>query len=478
MSKRKFGTVEVQESTWIADEDRFVLRQMKKKAALRAKNGRASPIDWLAVGLALVDPDHNIIDDEVDLQEVQVKKPSAVFARLSTSESAELDQRITEYTMLESFKGNRDYWVSLGTICKDRQKRAASRSTMRGSEGVAADLSKLLGPKSFEELQKLEGQIEAKLATNGTIDVEYWEHLLNTLLTYKEKAKLRELDNALIEPRLSALRKQQAHLAAVWQDKLDHSRANAPNPAANVVPTESSLDPEPMLCLRTEDQALESMTGDEFEKKVARERGKVHNSDHIPTFGRLIDPDRPERPAKEQTVRSASPQQSAFDLQIARGLRDNEEIFDAEVAVTTKNMSTWSSQYRPRKPQYFNRVIKGYEWNKYNQTHYDQEHPPPRVVQGYSFNIFYPDLVNKMKTPSYRIERDHVRRRGEMNAPAGEDDTCVIRFTAGAPYEDIAFRIVDREWDYSAKHDRGFRCSFDKSILQLHFQFKKIFYRK
>lgn len=38
----------------------------------------------------------------------------------------------------------------------------------------------------------------------------------------------------------------------------------------------------------------------------------------------------------------------------------------------------------------------------------------------------------------------------------------MIRFMAGAPYEDIAFRIVDKEWDYSAKRERGFKSTFDK----------------
>lgn len=104
----------------------------------------------------------------------------------------------------------------------------------------------------------------------------------------------------------------------------------------------------------------------------------------------------------------------------------------------------------------------GYEWNKYNQTHYDHDNPPPKVVQGFKFNIFYPDLVDNTKAPTYRIERENGRKRGELSAPAGEDDTCVIRFTAGPPYEDIAFRIVDKEWDYSAKRERGFRSRFDK----------------
>ena len=30
---------------------------------------------------------------------------------------------------------------------------------------------------------------------------------------------------------------------------------------------------------------------------------------------------------------------------------------------------------------------QGYEWNKYNQTHYDTDNPPPKVVQGYKFNV-------------------------------------------------------------------------------------------
>jgi hypothetical protein len=31
----------------------------------------------------------------------------------------------------------------------------------------------------------------------------------------------------------------------------------------------------------------------------------------------------------------------------------------------------WSDRYRPRKPRFFNRVQTGFEWNQYNQTHYE-----------------------------------------------------------------------------------------------------------
>ena len=158
----------------------------------------------------------------------------------------------------------------------------------------------------------------------------------------------------------------------------------------------------------------------------------------------------------------SSATKALYEREVARGVQDDEEIFAGEEEVSSTSKPQWANKYRPRKPRYFNRVQMGYEWNKYNQTHYDHDNPPPKVVQGYKFNIFYPDLIDKTKAPTYRIERENGRKRGESFAPAGEEDTCLIRFISGPPYEDLAFRIVDKEWDYSAKRERGFRSSFDK----------------
>lgn len=159
-----------------------------------------------------------------------------------------------------------------------------------------------------------------------------------------------------------------------------------------------------------------------------------------------------------------------YERELAKGVSENEEIFTGEESVSTGAQPQWASKYRPRKPRYFNRVQMGYEWNKYNQTHYDHDNPPPKVVQGYKFNIFYPDLIDKTKAPTYRIERENGRKRGQSFAAAGEEDTCLIRFMAGPPYEDIAFRIVDKEWDYSAKRERGFKSTFEKVCLDHRFR--------
>ena len=33
----------------------------------------------------------------------------------------------------------------------------------------------------------------------------------------------------------------------------------------------------------------------------------------------------------------------------------------------------------------------------------------------------------------------------------GNEETVLLHFSAGPPYEDIAFRVVNREWEYSHK---------------------------
>merc|ERR1712195_210136 len=126
---------------------------------------------------------------------------------------------------------------------------------------------------------------------------------------------------------------------------------------------------------------------------------------------------------------------------------------------------SWHDKYRPRKPRFFNRVKTGFDWNKYNQTHYDKENPPPKIVQGYKFNVFYPDLIDPSVPPQYFIEDSDESM-----------DHCIMRFHAGAPYEDIAFKIVKKEWEYS--HKRGFKCVFDRGVLHLYFNFRRYRYRR
>jgi Cactus-binding C-terminus of cactin protein/Conserved mid region of cactin len=364
-------------------------------------------------------------------------------------------------------------------ICKDRLERfKAPIRAARGVSSVTSDVDRLFGPKTYEELEALEKQIRGKLDSNEPIDVDYWEHLLRSLLLWKAKARLKKMSQQIVQSGLQTLRKQQLEEAKLVEEKLGtilHGNLLA-RPAQVSRNDTSKLDPDPFLKLSIEDKGLEAVDEEAYLQRVTEERRKVLKLGYVPmaprsadkTSGGLIT--RPAGGASLEISRfvttgnddSSHATSALYEREVARGVDENEEIFTGEESVTTASSSQWSNKHRPRKPRYFNRVQMGYEWNKYNQTHYDHDNPPPKVVQGYKFNIFYPDLIEKTKAPTYKIEREGGRKRGETSAPAGEEDTCLIRFVAGPPYEDIAFRIVDREWDYSAKRDRGFRSSFDK----------------
>ncbi|KAJ5132184.1 hypothetical protein N7448_006342 [Penicillium atrosanguineum] len=475
---------------WVSQEDVFVLKQAKKKAEIRVKEGRAKPIDWLTVTLRVIDPTRDPLDDEIADSELDVVDPDGVFEGLSQTELQDLESEIETFVKLETNAQNRDFWQTMKVICRDRQKTSAPEG--RALSSVAADINKLLSPKTYEQLQALEIQVKRKLNSNEPIDTDYWEELLRSLTVWKARARLRNVYQAVIDERVRDLRTQQREEAESVREKLaplaplstDEQQLNS-----TISSEFKGLDPDPLLQVRPEDKGLEIMDESAFLRQVARERQKILRMGYVPLRQRSA-----EKPttaiinsaSSSSAITAVSSRFSSlpnddfsqatkalYERELAKGVSENEEIFTGEEAVTTPSQAQWASKYRPRKPRYFNRVQMGYEWNKYNQTHYDHDNPPPKVVQGYKFNIFYPDLIDKAKAPTYRIEREGGRKRGQSFAAAGEEDTCLIRFMAGAPYEDIAFRIVDKEWDYSAKRERGFKSTFDKGILQLHFQFKR-----
>ena len=100
--------------------------------------------------------------------------------------------------------------------------------------------------------------------------------------------------------------------------------------------------------------------------------------------------------------------EALYKAEADKNMDDEEEVFNLEELIVNPTTYTWEDKYRPRKPRYFNRVHTGYEWNKYNQTHYEcvffsflffkkytvilitpisTDNPPPKVVQGYKVII-------------------------------------------------------------------------------------------
>lgn len=100
---------------WVSKEDEFVLKQSKKKAQIRVREGRAKPIDWLAVVLSVIDPTKESLDDDVSESEHEIMDPEGVIEGLSEKELREVEKDIENYLVLESDNTNQSYW-SVGIV--------------------------------------------------------------------------------------------------------------------------------------------------------------------------------------------------------------------------------------------------------------------------------------------------------------------------------------------------------------------------
>jgi hypothetical protein len=153
--------------------------------------------------------------------------------------------------------------------------------------------------------------------------------------------------------------------------------------------------------------------------------------------------------------------------EMSKSLEEGEEILKSEgreFVHPEKSRYGSNVDFPARFPKFVNKVKWGVVWNKYAQTHYDvNDNPPPRQILGYKFNIFYPDLKDKSHSPRYKLEN------------SDDPDHLLLRFIAGPPYEDLAFKIPNKEWDLDKRH---FLCQFDQGTLQLHFHFKRDRYKR
>jgi len=291
---------------------------------------------------------------------------------------------------------------------------------------VEQEIQNMFQGQSTEALEQMKADVEAKVNSNpnrsipnenggistpagegeGGIDMRYWKTVLDQLVVHLAKLELSDIHSKMLVCQLEKLEKRKEELGKATGEQQDAAR-----------PADADAD-----------AALEGTPNDDTNS---------NNNAKALTLPKGVDLD-------------------FGNLEEELGLAD-------EIDCGTTSFA-WQEKYRPRKPRYFNRVKTGYDWNKYNQTHYDHDNPPPKTVQGYKFNVFYPDLIDKTKTPLFLLEAtEHT-------------EFCIIRFRAGPPYEDVAFKIINRQWNRSRK--RGYRSTFERGVLTLYFNFASHWYRR
>ncbi|XP_059357192.1 splicing factor Cactin-like isoform X2 [Carassius carassius] len=489
--------------TWAEQEDNFHLQQAKLRSKIRIRDGRAKPIDLLAKYISAEDDDLS----------VEMHEPYTFLNGLTATDMDDLLEDIKVYMELEQGK-NVDFWRDMTTITEDeisklRKLEASGKGPGDRREGintsVSTDVQSVFKGKTYSQLQALYMNIENKIQSGGSnLDVGYWESLLQQVRVYMARARLRERHQDVLRQKLYKLKQEQGvdsePLFPIIKEEPENER---PIPTAA-----ESADEEPGSSqqgdgrdrrTRRLDEEEGERSGEEKRKGGEEEGEKDEAPEAVLTEEDLIQQSQAEydsgrysptllQPselpldthtinvdedlqrlvlARTQLQVTGDANESAEDAFVRRakeGMSGDEAQFSVEMPLTGK-MYLWADKYRPRKPRFFNRVHTGFEWNKYNQTHYDFDNPPPKIVQGYKFNIFYPDLIDKRSTPQYFLE------------PCPDNkDFGMLRFHAGPPYEDIAFKIVNREWEYSHRH--GFRCQFANGIFQLWFHFKRYRYRR
>ncbi|EPZ33415.1 Cactin domain-containing protein [Rozella allomycis CSF55] len=277
------------------------------------------------------------------------------------------------------------------------------KGTIGVSEDVYKNVMSMLQGKTLEELILTEKSIKKKLKSNEPVDTEYWIAILSELKIYKCRN-----DEDILNPYKISI-----------HEVLISSTQNATNAGKDEQGTRSKVYEKINFPLeasyRFEDDGEATMEWYEREKR------KI--------------------------------------------MLEDEEEFNVEYTEAPVIKYAWQKKYKSKKPIFFNKIIAKHDWNKYNLAHYTIDDPPPKQTFGYKFNVFYPDLVDKTQTPSYKIESNPK-----------DDKTVIIRFVAGPPYEDVCFLIENEEWDYWYK--KGFNCTFDRGVMKLHFNFRRYQYKR
>jgi len=414
---------------WDEKELQFHSKQSFEKCLLRIKENREIFIDTLRKEKSISESSSKLFKN----LKLFINFPSEILQKMDKKEMSEILSEIETFNQ----KFSNFYWNDI--------YKGISHLTHIEQKSVENDDEKaiisLLKSKTLNELIELLSEIQFRIDTKDeSIDEIFMNRVIEYIPIFICYKKMDEVHSVCL------------HLAKggggglISSQAVDKSTPSVPH-APPTDPDEEDEEEVPLVPISSLSKTEKVFTVNE---DLSLRKRNFENA--IEKFHSI---DRPSK-LEEEFLKSEK----------AKPKLEGESVFQSEPVYISND----TSHKTLRKPRYFNRIKMGYVWNKYNATHYTEDNPPPSQVQGYRFNIFYPDLIDKTKAPKYKVERTAPN-------PGNEGPNMVIlRFMAGPPYEDIGFKITNKEWDVNYKND--FKCQFDRGILQLHFNFKRDRYRR
>lgn len=346
------------------------------------------------------------------------------------------------------------YWQLIQDLahCAIEERTKVKEGLQTSSE---KKISELIKDKAPEDLAKLEKEVEAMLGgASFLLDAEYWQTLLIKIKTKRCLMLFPEVLDKYV--------KRVEHV-----DEIERARAEYNNrykPIATNVHEESFIE---ISDTENEYEHDDSIDEDKFATFINDHRNDVLEDCLDSNFKDMA-----------RKIGKDDKQVDAIALKLKEKVKEEYQKFMAELEEENVSAAdlperldqrisaklSWIDELRPRKPHFFNRVKLGYDWSRINQLHYSKDNPPPREVFGYRFNVFYPNLPDSSFVPKYEIKI------------AENPEHCFITFKAGPPYEDISFKILNKQWNMADR--KTFKCIFDRGILHLYFDFEKAFYRR
>ena len=458
------------------DKDKiFFINQEKLRSEIRIQLGREKPIDFLVNTLYIYEGQNKIPKNFYE--NIIYQKPYKIFENMSIDNLNDLYKDIIfQKSLNESNEKENEkiYWDCIFIVCESFIKK--EDINLMKNEEIKSVLDNY---KTKEELDNLEKEIHENLKNEyKNEEIKFWNDVLKLLSINKSriildnmynefltKYKNNEIANNSSSINLNIFNEENTYNKKKLENKIigkktnnnekDNNLINQKNKIKQIKEEEEENNKKELNSDEEVDEYLQKISG------IVPQKTKEENKDTNIIKGSNLNIKESRFLIEEENFHNNLPDEKNTNIDLDE-FGENENIFNETVPLNLTY--DWSEKYTPIKPRYSNRVRVGYEWNKYNQVHYNIDNPPPKIIQGYKFNIFYPSLIDKTKTPTYFLERGDAL------------DMCIIRFHAGAPYEDIAFKIVNREWDMTEK--AAFKNIFDKGILKLYFKFKRYRYKR
>jgi hypothetical protein len=441
---------------WEEKERIFHLSQAYQKVYLRIRENRARNLHLLALPTVRLSIFGLKVDEIFKDSEIILLADENVSGLLAKLDREQIDDALDELEDLfipyERDERVLKFWKAFKDVANLQRRQVAPKDN-RNIALVKDEVSAIFSDKSVHKLLELRQGIVKKLASPN-VDTDYWTSLLTELDQVIQKRSLDELYRELKEALKRECETYNFKTVQYSFSQLKHGEAKLVSKAVASSEHESILAGNSNK--RSKSSEIEAcdntITNNDISSNHNTDSSIANvNTDNSPAAFHLYEQEQTRHVGKDELPFNA----------------------EAEDLLTTNLSPLWAPKFphiRARKPRFFNRVRMNYVWNKYNQTHYDTSNPPPKVVQGFRFNIFYPELHSSVNTsassiPNYRREAD----------PTSEDNE-IVRFFAGPPYADVVFRIPKEEWDMSSQH--GFKCIFERGALRLHFWFRSQRYRR